>query len=119
MAQVVHDNKIRIANVLYYFFLCFGDVRYPLAMVELFSDPDKDILSDSSGTVYLCDPQQCIALLPIMSIHSVVAMFPNMQVNPSGNISTTGKLSMMRHPYIKVMQFTGDQMFDDEEANND
>ena len=116
MAQVFQDNKIRIANVRYYFCLRFGDVRYPLAMVELFSDPDKDILSQSSGTVYLCSPRKSIALLSITSIHAVVAMFPDMQVDPSGNISMTGMFSLMRHPYIEVAEFTNDQTFDDEEA---
>ena len=100
--------------MLYFFCLRFGDVQYPLAMVELFSDPDGDVLSESSGTVYLCDPCERIALLPIMSIHSVIAMFPDTQVDPSGNISTTGKFSLMQHPYIKVVQFTGDHTFEGE-----
>ena len=46
MTQIIHDNKIRIANVLYYFCLRFGDVWYPLAMVELFSEPDEDIFTE-------------------------------------------------------------------------
>ena len=108
-----------IANVLYFFCLRFGDVRYPLAMVELFSDPDGDVLLESSGTVYLCDPHERIALLPIMSICSVVAMFPDTQVDPSGNISTTGKFSLMRHPYIEVAQFTGNHTFEGKEVNDD
>ena len=118
-AQVIYDNKIDIANVLYFFCLHFGDVQYPLAMIELFSDPDGDVLSESSGTVYLCDPCKSITIFPITSIHSVVAMFPDMQVDPSGNISVTGKFSLMQHFYIKVVQFTGDHTFEDEEVNDD
>ena len=114
--QIIYDKKIRIANILYYFCLRFGDVRYPLAMAELFSDPDAEVLSESSGTVYLCDPRERIALLPITSIHSVVAMFPDTQVDLSGNISVTGRFALMRHPYIDVAEFTRDQTFDDEEA---
>ena len=113
--QVSYNKTIRIANVLYYFCLRFGNVRYPLAMVELFSEPDVEVLSESSGTVYLCDPRESIAVLSIKSVHSVVAMFPDMQADPSGNISLTGKFSLIRHPYIEVAQFTDDQTFEDEE----
>ena len=84
-------------------------------MVELLSEPDVEVLSESSGTVYLCDPRESIAVLSIKSVHSVVAMFPDMQADPSGNISLTGKFSLIRHPYIEVAQFTDDQTFEDEE----
>ena len=114
--QVIYDKKMRVANILYYFCLRFGDVRYPLAMAELFSDPDAEVLSESSGTVYLCNPRERITLLPITSIYSVVAMFPDIQVDLSGNISVTGRFSLMRHPYIDVAKFTSNQSFDDEEA---
>lgn len=42
--QITYGNKIHIANVLYYFCLHFGNSQYPLAMVELFSELDEDIL---------------------------------------------------------------------------
>ena len=64
-------------------------------MVELFSEPDVEVLLESSRTVYLCDPQESVTVLSIQSVHSVVAMFPNMQVDPSGNISLTGKFSLI------------------------
>ena len=117
--QVTYDEKICIANILYYFCLCFGEVWLPLAMAELFSEPDAEVLSESSGTVYLCDQRECLALLPITSIHSVIAMFPNTQVDLSGNISVTGRFSLMQHPYVEVAEFTSDQTFDNEEANID
>ena len=88
-------------------------------MVELFSELNMDLLLESSGAVYLCDPQESVAVLSIKSVHSVVAMFPDMQVDPTGNISLTGKFSLMRHPYIEVTQFTDDQTFDDGEENVD
>jgi hypothetical protein len=77
-------------------------------MVDLFSEPDEDTLSDLSGTVYLCDQHICIAVLPITAIHSVVAMFPDTHINTSGQISLTGKYSLMRHPYAEVARFTND-----------
>ena len=45
-------------------------------------------------------------------------MFPDMQVDLSGDISLTGWFSLMQHPYIKVVQFTGDHTFEDREAND-
>ena len=93
----------------------FGEVRYPLAMVELFSELDADVLSESSGTVYLCDACDSVVVIPVTSICSVVAMFPDTQVDPSGHISLTGKFSLMRHPYLEVAQFTKDDVFEDEE----
>ena len=83
-------------------------------MITLFSKPDEDTLSESSGTVHLCDQDVGIAVVPITSVHSVVAMFPDMQVDTSGHISLTGRYSLMRHPYIDVAQFTGDPSFSEE-----
>jgi hypothetical protein len=103
--QINYNGDLRIADVLYYFYMRFGDSRYPLAMVKVFSGPDEAILSSSSGTVYLCSPvegREGVVVVPITAIHSVVAMFPDMQVDSSGHISLTGKFSLMRHPYIDV-----------------
>lgn len=55
--------------------------------------------------------------MSIMSIHLVVAMFPDMQVDPLGAISVTGKFSLMQQPYIEVVQFSGDDSFRDGEEN--
>jgi hypothetical protein len=76
--QVSYGNKVCIANVLFYFCLHFGDSWYPLAMINLFSEPEEDILSESSGTVYLCDEHNGVAVVSITSIHSIVSMFPDM-----------------------------------------
>jgi hypothetical protein len=114
LAQVSYRNEVRIANVLFYFCLRFGDSWYPLAMIDLFSKPEEDILSESSGTVYLCDEHNGIAVVPITSIHSMVSMFPDMRANPSGDISLTGKFSLMRNPYTEVAQFKSDHSFEDE-----
>ena len=100
--------------MIYYFCLRFGDIQYPLAMITLFSEPDEDTLSESSGTVHLCDQDVGIAVVPITSVHSVVAMFPNMQVDTLGHISLTGRYSLMQHPYIDVAQFTGNLSFSEE-----
>ena len=118
-AQVSYGNKVRIANVLYYFSVRFGNSRYPLAMIDLFSEPDEEILSESSGTVYLCNEHSSVAVVSITAIHSIVSMFPDTQVDPSGDISLTGKFSLMRHPYIEVAEFTSNRSFEDEGDDSD
>ena|ERR1700691_6094247 len=107
---------MRIADVLFYFYLRFGDTRYPLAMVNLFSTPDTDILAQSSDTVYLCnllDGPDGIAVVPVTAIRSVVAMFPEMEVSPLGQITLTGKFSLMRHAYIELSKFS-DGLFEED-----
>lgn len=106
--------------MLFYFYLRFGDNRYPLAMVNLFSVPDARILSDSSGTVILCDPltgHEGVAVVSVKVIHSVVSMFPETRVDHSGHISTTGKFSLMRHANIEFARFTPDGLFEEDEES--
>ncbi|KAI0279678.1 hypothetical protein BC826DRAFT_889522, partial [Russula brevipes] len=77
--EINYNGQMRIANVLYYFYLRFEDQQYPLAIVKLFSFPDANILSESSQTVYLCDAlegRDAIKAIAITSINSVVSMFP-------------------------------------------
>ncbi|KAF8266442.1 hypothetical protein EI94DRAFT_1483201, partial [Lactarius quietus] len=68
-----------IAEVLFYFYIRFGETQHPLAMVSMFSLPDREVLSDSSRTVYLCEPLPSpdgLAVIPVHSITLVVSMFP-------------------------------------------
>jgi hypothetical protein len=112
---------MRIANVLFYFCMRFGNARYPLAMLRLFSVPDEGILAESSGTVYLCnelDGPGSIIVIPVTAIRSVVSMFPEMEVSPTGQISLTGKFSLMRHAFIELSSFSTDGLFDEDYDDN-
>jgi hypothetical protein len=87
-------------------------------MVSLFSVPDPTVLSDSSKTVYLCDPldgPDGLLVIPVTSIHSVVSMFPDMEVTQDGRISETGKFSLMRHAYIELAHISDGGLFDDDD----
>jgi hypothetical protein len=109
---------MRIANVLYYFYIQFDDLQYPLAIVELFSFPDADLLSQSSQTVYLCntlDAQDAIRVIPITSIKSVVSMFPDMKVTSDGKLVNTQKFALLRHPFIELTKYNTEGLFDDED----
>ena len=99
----------------------FGDHQYPLAMVHLFSLPDREVWSDSSQTVYLCDTldlEEGLAVIPVTDIHSVIAMFPEMAVSQGGDITLTGKYALMRHTYIELAPFTSGGLFDEDGVNN-
>ena len=113
----MYNGCTRIASVLFYFYILFGDTRNPLAMLSLFSTPDKDILADSSDTVFLCDPldgPESLAVVPITAIQSVVSMFPETRVNTDGDISLTGKYSLMRHAFIELSTYSSDGLFEDD-----
>ena len=112
---------MRIANVSYYFYLQFGDLQYPLAVVNLFSFPDATLLSQSSQTVYLCsalESQDAIKVIPISSIKSVVSMFPDLKVTPEGELVDTQKFALLRHPFIELAKYNTEGLFDEEDDND-
>jgi Transposase family tnp2 len=120
--KIKYHDQLRIANVQFYFFMRFGENRYPLAMVSLFSLPDDAVLSASSNTVYLCDAlvgREGLAVVPITDIYSVVAMIPDMIASQDGSITHTGKFSLMRHAYVGLAPFTSGDQFDDENDNDE
>jgi hypothetical protein len=51
MLQIKIDGGTRIGNVSFYFYIRFGKVQHPLAMVSLFSLPDAAVFAESSGAV--------------------------------------------------------------------
>jgi hypothetical protein len=110
---------MRIANVAFYLFMCFGDAQYPLVMVQLFSTPDKNVLQESSETVYLSEPLEGLMVVPISAIWTVVAMFPEMVVSQEGHIERTGKFSLMRHPYIELSKFSVDSFANEDDEEED
>jgi hypothetical protein len=113
---------MRIANVLYYFYLQFDDLEYPLAVVNLFSFPDASLLSQSNKTVYLCNALEgldTIRVIPITSIKSVVLMFPDLMVTPDGKLVDTQKFALLRHPLIGLAKYNTEGLFDEEEDDND
>ncbi|KIL54607.1 hypothetical protein M378DRAFT_92233 [Amanita muscaria Koide BX008] len=102
-----NDGRTRIANVQFYFCMRFGENLHPLVMVSLFSNPDQPLLSESSGTVYLCDTLDGISglrVIPLKSIKTVVSMFPDAQVTAAGDIVITNKFSLLQHPFIELAE---------------
>ena len=65
--QIKQEGGTCIANVQFYFYIRFGNVRHPLAMVLMLSLPDADVFTESSETVYLSEPlstQDRIVVIP-------------------------------------------------------
>jgi hypothetical protein len=113
---------MHISNVLYYFYIQFGDLQYPLAIVKLFSSPDEALLSQSNQTVYLCselEGHDAICVVPIASIKSVVSMFPDLKVTPDGEVVNTGKFAMLRHPLLELAKYNTGGLFDEEDDDID
>lgn len=115
--QVAYEGGMCVADVQFYFYLWFGKASYPLAMLRLFSKPDEDILAESSGTVYLCDQPDgpaSVVVMPVNAIFSMVSIFPDMEVSPTGQIILTGKFSMMCHAFIELVALSSDGLFEDD-----
>jgi hypothetical protein len=107
---------MHIADVQFYFCMCFGGIRYPLAMVQLFSLPDEEVLRDSSDTIYLCDillGRKGLCVAHVSVINSIVCMFPEAQVSKTGQITHTRKLALMQHPHIGMARFSKQTVKDD------
>ena len=107
-----------MANAQFYFYICFGNDRHPLAMVLLFSLPDARVFADSSKTVYLSKPlsaQEGLAVIPVTAIHSVVSMFPELCATEDGRILETGNFSLMCHAFLELALFSNSKLFDEDD----
>ena len=113
---------MRVSNVLYYFYIQFGELQYPLAFVNLFSLPDKSLLSQSNQTVYLCsalEGQKAICVVPVASIKSVVSMFPDLKVTSDGELVNTQRFALLRHPFLELAKYNTGGLLDEEDDDTD
>ena len=109
---------MHIVNVAYYFYLRFDDLKYPLAIINLFSLPDANLLFQSSQTIYLCNVLKgpdAIRVIPITSIKLVISMFPEHRVTRDGKLINTQKFALLRHPFIVLAKYNTDGLFDNED----
>ncbi len=84
-------------------------------MVRLFSLPDSEIFAQSQETAYLTEligGREGLCVIPVTTIHALVCMFPELQVDGAGVIMHTSKFALLRHPYIQLAQFVSDGAFD-------
>ncbi len=62
--------------------------EYPLALVSVYSNPDRQILEESFGTSYTCQYQgdNALKVIDVKSIQALVAMIPDYKVTADGTI---------------------------------
>lgn len=76
--KIIHQNEIRFAEVKFFFLKSFGDASEALAVVSLYSPPDKYLLQSSYDTLCVCryEGEDSLVVISAKSIISVVAMVP-------------------------------------------
>jgi hypothetical protein len=99
--------------------LRFGEEVYSLAVVSLFSAPDKEVLRDSCGTVKACkyQGQACVQTFDARCIKSVIAMVPAYKVTlPEGEIITPpDEYFVVEKPYMEQTACFGLEEWEDGE----
>jgi hypothetical protein len=72
------NGQIYYGETWYYFQMDICGSVHTLAMILPFSHADKDLLTDSHLTLYVCRPldEECLKVIDVKSIQSVVAMIP-------------------------------------------
>ncbi|KAF8985577.1 hypothetical protein BDQ17DRAFT_1194575, partial [Cyathus striatus] len=69
----------RFAEVQYYFILTYEATHEAVAMVSLFSTPDRQLLHESSGTILSCMllGETNLRVIDVKTINSIVAAIPH------------------------------------------
>lgn len=93
-----------------------------LEMVSIYSDPDQELLRQSSQTVYQCTylGQKSLQVVEINSFVSVVGMVPCFEVTPDGSINVLEDLYfLVEQPSLEVARFFGLGEDEDEGEEDD
>lgn len=79
--QATINGKNEIAEVQFYFRARLANKNFTLALVSIFSEPDRLLFESSSGTVFSCQYRGADAyqVIEVTSILSVVSMVPIQQ----------------------------------------
>ena len=74
------DGSFHIGEVQFFFRSDHTGAEHAYALVSVWSDPDMDLLRDSSEMVYSCTYRSnaCLHVIDVKMITSVVAMIPMM-----------------------------------------
>ena len=76
--QILYQDTIQFAEVKFFFIKIFAGEPTGLALVSLYTPADGYLLDLTHNTLIVCGYQgeQGLAVIPVQSIHSVVAMIP-------------------------------------------
>ena len=110
--QCMINDKIRIAEVLYYALLRAPNCEtvHPVAIVSLYGEPDMDLLKSSCHTYWTAQHLRDtgIHVLDIKNIISVVMMAPDTQyINKHPGASAHDRWFLMEKPGLKVFERVG------------
>ncbi|KAG1841459.1 hypothetical protein C8R48DRAFT_620208, partial [Suillus tomentosus] len=99
------DGQIHYGEVIYFTRLANlgadDEWQYTnVAVLELFSPPDEELLELSSGTVVSCIQLDEIIVTDVKNIASVVAMIPHKPTLPSG--VTEDRFFMLEKPGLDI-----------------
>jgi hypothetical protein len=86
-------------------------------LVSVFSPPDQDILKLSHNAAYICyrSEPEALSVVDVKTINAVVAMVPDFQVTPDGNlIAPKDRFSLMESPFLKFAALSGTLDGDDD-----
>jgi hypothetical protein len=110
MPQLTVNGTSKLAEVQYFFRLQFHHEIFSLALVSLFSPPDRDLLVESQNTTEVChyNGDSALQIVDVKAISTVVSMFPDFQVTPEGEILTPeNQYVLMEPPLLKLVSLHG------------
>jgi hypothetical protein len=86
-------GELQFAKVQFYFRANINNKEETLALISLYSEPDKILLEQSYGTIWSCNYQDMnnLRIVDVSSILSVVALIPR---NREGNVFVAEKLGL-------------------------
>lgn len=79
-------------------------------MLDLYSSPDWDLLTESSNTLWSCTRQQNddgLCIVPVTLIQSVVAIVPHIDSDIQVRRDLSGRLYVVEKMGLDVMQMAG------------
>ncbi|KAF7371937.1 hypothetical protein MVEN_00051600 [Mycena venus] len=112
---IMYSGKHQIAEVQFYFWAKFDDAEHALALVDWYSEPCPNLLEHSYGTLWSCgyEPGKHLAVIPVQSILSVVAMIPH-------NVGEEAlRYFLVEKPGLDMISLAGYQEADDAQMDDD
>ncbi|KAJ7612739.1 hypothetical protein FB45DRAFT_759657 [Roridomyces roridus] len=103
--KICLKGQTEIAEVYFYFEA--EDQETPLALAALYSRPDKDLLQQSSGTVWSCNAPTGFTVFDTKTISAVVAMVPHEHKNSK-------HFFLVEKPGLEITSLAGYRDKDDE-----
>ncbi|KAG1859452.1 hypothetical protein C8R48DRAFT_673988 [Suillus tomentosus] len=108
--KIKYHGEVRFGEVLYFTRLLVEagldedrDWRWhDVALIQMYSHPDDDLLQLSSHTVTSCSCLEDICVISIKQILSVVAMIPRKPILPCGVMDAEGRFFMLEKPGLDL-----------------